>query len=127
MMKRNFKFFGDNNSFTMFLPLPGPYNNLSFIDDDTDVPTNIMFEWVNQFEHREFALARLETYEGEITDFSWWYDFLVGNLNDNEYLPHYPPIYQIRSEWGSRCYSEGDVNIPHNRRMVHIDVKVYIR
>ena len=90
MMKRNFKFFGENNTYSLDLGLPGidmsPFNNLSFIEDD--IPVNIMFEWVNQYEHREFALARLETFNGDITDFSWWYDFLVGNLNDNEYLPH---------------------------------------
>ena len=111
----------------MFLPLPGPYNNLSFIDDDTDTLTNIMFEWVNQFEHREFALARLETYEGEITDFSWWYDFLIDNLDDNEYLPNYPPIYEIRSNWNNNRYQSGDIQILGRNSMVEIDVKVYIR
>ena len=107
-------------------------NNLSYqlldpLYPSECVPVNFMFEWVNQHEYREFPYVRIQTFYGNIVDFPRWYDFMMGTLPSNEYLPIFPPIYQIRSEWGSRYYEQGDVSIPANRPTVEIDIKIYRR
>lgn len=146
MMNRIFKFFGENNTFSWPLPVsiepstelmfPWPrYNTISYPSDDPNrafpnTPISFMFEWVNQYEHRELEISRLETFSGIINDFPFWYDDLMDlNIGDSEYLPEYPPIYEIRTNHNTRIYRDGDFNIPNPTVLnyIEIDVKIYLR
>ena len=133
-MKRLFKFFGQNKTFSLDLGIPigptvgGTYNNLSY---QRSYPTydsvNFMFEWVNQQEYREFPHVRLLTFYGNIVDFSRWFDFIKANLPPNDYLPIYPPIYQIRTSYGNLNYMNGNVHLMRHQQIVEIDIKIYGR
>ena len=148
MMKRIFKFFDDNNLFSLnlevpitlgtpepnyILPPPNHYHNyINYAETDPNRnwitrPVNMLFEWANQYEYRELEVSRMLTFHNHIEDFPVWYDDLMNNLNDNEYLPIYPAIYQLRHRWGINVYSLGDITIPVTDSMVEIDVKVYLR
>ena len=126
-----FKFLDDKSSDTMNISLEVPinpdwnehFNNLSYQLLDPSypsecVPVNFMFEWVNQHEYREFTYVRIQTFYGNIVDFSRWYDLMRSNLPSNEYLPNYPPIYQIRTSFGNSNYMNGNVNLLPNQQIV---------
>ena len=107
-------------------------NNLSYqlldpLYPSECVPVNFMFEWVNQHEYREFPYVRIQTFYGNIVDFPRWYDFMRSILPSNEYLPIYPPIYQIRTSFGNLNYMNGNVNLLPNQQIVEIDIKIYGR
>lgn len=132
-MIRQFKFFGENNTMVFELPVPieitsNHLNNFSYYSENPLIQVGFQFQWVNQYEYRELEVSRLVTFVGDVIEFSNWYDRLMENIDEYEFLPIYPPIYQIRIDGGNNILDDGDVNILHvYDSTIAIDVKIYRR